>query len=300
MIDNQVRIGVIGVGHLGQHHVKHYKTLDNVGLIGVFDINQPAAEAIASEFNVSSFKKLEELLSQCDGVSIATPAFSHYDIGKLALNNMCHIFMEKPITISVNTAQELINIAEKNSLLIQVGHIERFNPALIGFINNHGQCNPSIIEAHRLSPFNVRGTDTDVILDLMIHDIDLILYFINSSITNIEASGVSILSENLDLVNARITFKNKAVANLTASRMSDKPLRKLRLFETNQYISIDLQKHQYSQYQVQKDDGIPHDDSVFKLDNKLVTLKHHQAKKTNALYEELLLFINHALFYFIA
>tara|TARA_Y100000996_G_scaffold366234_1_gene311418 strand:- start:1563 stop:2534 length:972 start_codon:yes stop_codon:yes gene_type:complete len=292
MEKKKINYGVIGTGHIGKYHIQQIQNIDWVNLVGVFDIDQLAAITTENEFNTLAFKKLEDLLSQCDAVSIATPAFSHYDIGKLALNNMCHIFIEKPITVSVDTARELINIAENNNLLIQVGHIERFNPALIDFINNHEQCNPSFIEAHRLSPFNVRGTDTDVILDLMIHDIDLILYLIKSSIVSIEASGVSILSESLDLVNARITFKNKAVANLTASRISDKPLRKLRLFEMNQYVSIDLQKHQYSQYQVQKDSGALHSNSIFELDNKLVTLKNHQAKKTNALYEELLSFVN--------
>ena len=285
--------GIIGAGHIGKYHIQQIQNIPSVNLIGVFDVDQKQCQAIAKELNTSASKKLNVLLKKCDAVSIATPAFSHYGVAKEALENSCHLFIEKPFTTTIQEAEDLIEFAQNKNLLIQVGHIERFNPALLDFMKKNSSCAPQFIETHRLAPFNIRGTDTDVVLDLMIHDIDLILYLVNSPIASVVASGVSVLSQTLDLVNARISFINGCVANLTASRISDKPLRKLRLFEKNQYVSIDLQEHSYSQYKVhQQDTNNASGNTIFELDNKFVTLSNHIAEKTNALYEELLAFVN--------
>ena len=171
-------------------------------------------------------------------------------IAKQALKHSCHLFIEKPITTNVEEAQKIIEIANRLNLKVQVGHIERFNPIIVDFTQQYNKVSPLFIESHRLAPFNIRGTDTNVILDLMIHDIDLILFFVNSEIKKVEASGVSVLSDSFDLVNARLSFQNGCIANLTASRISDKPLRKLRLFEKNQYVSMDLQTNTGSIYNV--------------------------------------------------
>jgi len=293
MEKKKINYGVIGVGHIGKYHIQQIQNIKKVNLVGVFDINLTLGKSVAKEFNTTAFVKLIDLLVECDAVSIATPAFSHYEIANVSLMNTCHVFLEKPITTSVDHAKKLILLSEEKKLLIQVGHIERFNPALVDFVQKNRFFQPSFIEAHRLAPFNIRGTDTDVILDLMIHDIDLILDLMQSPVLSVEASGVSVLSETLDLVNARITFQNQSVANLTASRISDKPLRKLRLFKEKEYVSIDLQNHTYSQYKVenQKNKAVKKR-SVFELNNNVVTLQKYQAKKTNALYEELLSFIN--------
>jgi len=285
--------GIIGAGHIGKYHIQQIQNIPNVNLIGVFDINQKLCQAVALEFNTTALKDLNILLKNCDAVSIATPALSHYKIAKEALKNSCHLFMEKPFTTSVKDAEDLIKLAQNKNLLIQVGHIERFNPALASFMKKNSSCTPQFIETHRLAPFNIRGTDTDVVLDLMIHDIDLILYLVNSPVDSVVASGVSVLSQTLDLVNARISFINGCIANLTASRISDKPLRKLRLFEKNQYVSIDLQEHSYSQYKVhQQDTNNASGNTIFELDDKFVTLSNYVTEKTNALYEELLAFVN--------
>ena len=293
MEKKEINYGVIGVGHIGKYHIQQIQNIDKVNLVGVFDLNQTQGESVAKEFKTTAFVNLIDLLVECDAVSIATPAFSHYKIAKTSLLNRCHVFLEKPITTSIEHAKKLIVLSEKVSLLVQIGHIERFNPALVEFMQKNNYFKPSFIEAHRLAPFNIRGTDTDVILDLMIHDIDLILDLMQSPVFNIEASGVSVLSDTLDLVSARITFQNKSVANLTASRISDKPLRKLRLFKEKEYVSINLQNHTYSQYKVENQhNNVATRHSVFKLNNNVVTLQKHRAKKTNALYEELLSFIN--------
>ena len=285
--------GIIGTGHIGKYHIQQIQNIPNVNLVGIFDINQKQCQAIAKELNTTASKDLNILLKNCDAVSIATPALSHYKIAKEALKNSCHLFMEKPFTTSVKDAEDLIRLAQDKNLLIQVGHIERFNPALAAFMKKNAVCAPKFIETHRLTPFNIRGTDTDVVLDLMIHDIDLILYLVGAPIANVVASGVSVLSQTLDLVNARISFVNGCVANLTASRISDKPLRKLRLFEKDQYVSIDLQEHSYSQYKVhQQDTNNTSGNTIFELNDKFVTLSNHVAEKTNALYEELLAFVN--------
>ena len=231
-------VGVVGVGHLGKFHVQQYQTIQNVECVGLFDIDTKCADSISRKHNITSYNSLDDLLACCDAVSICTPTSTHYSVAAQALESGCHVFIEKPITTNIDEANKLISLSAKNNKLIQVGHIERFNPAFCAFKTK--SFNPEFIESHRLAPFNIRGTDVDVILDLMIHDIDILLHIIQSDIKKINASGVSVLSKTIDMANARIEFTNGCVANLTASRISQKQLRKFRIFEKKVYTNIDF------------------------------------------------------------
>lgn len=235
---NKVRVAVIGVGHLGSIHANLYKQIPEADLVGVYDINQETCERVASELNVKAFKSLEELWPQVDAVNVVTPTTSHFDLAMEALQNDKHVFIEKPVTDKVFQAYDLKKFAEHKSLKIQIGHIERFNPAVLAL--EGVKLNPIFIEAHRLATFKPRGTDVAVVLDLMIHDIDLILSMIKSEPTRISANGVGVVSSNIDIANARIEFKNGCVANLTASRISAKKMRKMRIFQKDAYISMDF------------------------------------------------------------
>jgi len=234
----KIKVGVIGVGHLGKFHVQQYHNVDNVICMGVFDINSKEAHRVSETYNIKAYDVFEDLVNECDAVSICTPTSTHYVVAKQALLSDCHILIEKPITDNIVEAEDLIKISNEYNKIIQVGHIERFNPALSEL--NLDNISPTFIESHRLSPFNIRATDVDVVLDLMIHDIDILLNLVKSDINNIVASGVSVLSNKIDMANARIEFINGCVANLTASRISQKQLRKFRVFENNKYTNIDF------------------------------------------------------------
>ena len=279
--------GVVGVGHLGNFHVQQIQKNSRIELGGVFDTNTKQSKAIAKKYNTHSFKTNVELYKTCDVVSIVTPAPFHYQEAILGLSHGCHLFIEKPFTIQLEDAEEIISLANKKDLLIQIGHIERFNPVFKKFEGL--QSNPLFIESQRLSPFNVRGSDIDVILDLMIHDIDLVLHLVQHNVSDVHAAGVSVLSSSYDLVNARLGFDNGAVANLTASRLSASPLRKMRIFEKNQYYSLNFQKLKIKQYITQNKKTS--EKTVFNHNNKYVIYKELQAEPINALYEELDSFI---------
>jgi predicted dehydrogenase len=231
-------IGVIGVGHLGKLHTKMFKEIDNCNLIGVFDANTEQAKTIANEFSTEAFNSLDELLSKVNAISIAATTSAHYELAKKCYENNVHVFVEKPITATIEQAEELVEIAKQKKLKFQVGHIERFNPGLISldsYINE-----PRFIQTDRLSQFNPRGTDVAVVLDLMIHDIDIIMSLIKSNVKQIDANGVAVVSDHIDIANARIQFENGAVANVTASRISQKKMRKMRIFQKDHYISLDF------------------------------------------------------------
>ena len=233
-----VRVAVIGVGHLGSIQAKLYKEVPEAGLVGIYDIDQEKAQKLAHELGVKAFRSLDELWPEVDAVNVVTPTTTHYQIAKEALNQGKHVFIEKPVTEKTMQAEELKNIAEEKNRIIQVGHVERFNPAILSLADVPIQ--PIFIEAHRLAMFNPRGTDVAVVLDLMIHDIDLILHFIKSNPTRILANGVGVVSDTIDIANARIEFENGCVANLTASRISAKKMRKMRIFQKDAYISMDF------------------------------------------------------------
>ncbi len=235
---NKIRVAVIGVGHLGSIHAKLYKEIPEADLVGVFDINPETCKRVATELQVKAFDSAEALWPEVDAVNIVTPTTTHFELGMEALQNGKHVFIEKPVTDKVFQAYDLKKYAEHKGLKIQIGHIERFNPAVLAL--NDVPISPLFIEAHRLATFKPRGTDVAVVLDLMIHDLDLILKFVKSDPTRISANGVGVISNNIDIANARIEFKNGCVANLTASRISAKKMRKMRIFQKDAYISMDF------------------------------------------------------------
>jgi predicted dehydrogenase len=231
-------VGVVGVGRLGGFHAKMYASIEQANLIGVTDVNAERAKTVAKEHRCVAFSSLDELLPKVKAVSIASTTRSHHEIARKALLAGVHVLIEKPITTTVEEARELIELARKNNCKLQVGHIERFNPALLALEKQH--LAPMFIESHRLAQFNPRGTDVDVVLDLMIHDIDIILSLVKSEVAEIHANGISVVSDSIDIANARLQFENGCVANVTASRISQKKMRKMRMFQKDAYISIDF------------------------------------------------------------
>ena len=233
-----IKIGVIGAGHLGKIHIRLLKEIKEFDLIGFYDTNQVNSKKITSEFGISSFSSAKELIDSSDAIDVVTPTKYHFEYAKMAIEKGKHLFVEKPITATIDEAQELVKLSKEKEVKVQVGHVERFNPA---FIAIQKDCNnPMFIEAHRLAEFNPRGTDVPVVHDLMIHDIDIVLSIVKSEVKSIYASGVSIISDTPDIANARIEFENGCVANLTASRISLKSMRKTRIFQKDAYISIDF------------------------------------------------------------
>ena len=235
---DKIKVGVVGVGHLGRHHVRVYSELPEALLLGVYDIDLKKAKEIASEFNTSYFEDMNSLLNQTDAVSLVVPTSLHFSVGKKILEKGINLLIEKPITKTVKQAEKLVSLAREKNLVLQVGHIERFNPAFK--VIEKDKLEPKFIESHRLGPFVPRGTDVAVILDLMIHDIDLILSLVKGRIKKIEACGIPVITDSEDIANARIGFENGCVANITASRISKMPMRKFRIFQKNTYISLDL------------------------------------------------------------
>jgi len=229
---------VIGVGHLGALHAKMLADIPGVALTAVFDIDAAKTQKIAAEFHCLPAGTAEDLLSQVDAVTIATPTEAHCVSALGALERGKHVFLEKPITQTIDEAEAICRSASQKGLLIQVGHIERFNPAILAL--EKYPIAPMFVESHRLAQFNPRGTDVAVVLDLMIHDIDLILSFVRSPVRAVEANGVAVVSDSVDIANARIQFENGCVANVTASRISQRKMRKMRLFQKSGYISIDF------------------------------------------------------------
>ena len=238
MNDNQVRIGVIGVGHLGQHHVKHYKTLDNVELIGVFDIDRERSSEISKKFDVKVFDDLSSILEEVDALSIVTNTEYHYKIAEKCLKSKKHVFIEKPITAMIEEANKLLSMAEQNRVLIQVGHIERLNPALLAL--NKYKIKPKFIEIQRLAPYTSRGTDVPVVLDKMIHDIDILLSLVKVPIKKIQATGLSILTDSIDIAHARMRFEDGTVASVMSSRIARDEVRKIKIFQKDLYATLDL------------------------------------------------------------
>ena len=233
-----IKIGVIGAGHLGKIHIRLLKEIQEFEFVGFYDSNYENSQKIAKKFDVESFQSAEELIEICDAIDIVTPTKLHFAYAKLVLQRGKHLFVEKPITSTLSDAKKLIKLSNGRNLKIQVGHVERFNPAFTSIQND---CkNPRFIEAHRLSEFNPRGTDVSVIHDLMIHDIDITLKIVSSKVKQVNASGVSIISDTPDIANARIEFENGCVANLTASRISFKSMRKTRIFQKDAYIAVDF------------------------------------------------------------
>ncbi len=237
-IDAPLRVGVIGTGHLGSLHAKMLSQLPTAAFVGVFDADAAKAAAVAGMHGVTAFASREDLLDAVDAVTIASVTSTHFDVAHACLRSGKHVLVEKPITSTTAEARELVALATAKNLTLQVGHIERFNPAILAL--EPLSMRPLFIESHRLAQFNPRGSDVAVVLDLMIHDIDLILSLVGSPVARIDANGVAVVSESPDIANARIQFQNGCVANVTASRISQHKMRKMRLFQHDAYISIDF------------------------------------------------------------
>jgi len=235
----KIRTAVIGVGHLGRFHAQKHKMLDEVELVGVCDTLREQAEKVSREMGVAAFFDPKDLIGKVDAVTIAASTPSHFELVQMFLKNNIHVLVEKPIASTSQEAEVLCQLAEKNKLKFQVGHVERFNPALQAARSKIDK--PLFIEVHRLAPFKVRSTEVDVVLDLMIHDLDVILSMVGSEPVSVSAVGTPVLTKKLDIANARIEFESGAVANVTASRISQKTERKFRLFQASQYLSVDFQ-----------------------------------------------------------
>ena len=236
----KLRLGVVGAGYIGELHTRKYSAMEDVDLVGIADINFERAREMARKYNTNAYDSYSGLLPHVNGLSLTVPTISHFDLGNDILNHGIHLLIEKPITLKPEDADALIETAKKNHAVLQVGHIERFNPAVIkmeSFISR-----PALIESHRLSAFTKRGTDVDIVLDLMIHDLDIILHIVHSEVKEIDATGMSVISNKIDVASARIAFFGGAVANLTASRVSSESHRVIRVFQPDINISVDCGK----------------------------------------------------------
>ncbi len=233
-----MRYGVFGAGHLGKIHIKCIQESESLDLAGFYDPDKAAAAKVTEALGVTAYADPESLIRDCDIIDIVTPTITHFALANMALQAGRHVFIEKPVTHTVQEAEALIAMRNKQNLSVQVGHVERFNPAFLAL--GQREISPMFVEGHRLATFNPRGTDVSVVLDLMIHDLDILLTLVPSKVLDINANGVSVVSDTPDICNARITFENGCVANLTASRISLKQMRKMRIFQRDAYISLDF------------------------------------------------------------
>ena len=267
-----IKVGVIGIGHLGSIHLKLLLESDYFKVIGCFDKNTSLKSEISSD--VYFYEDVNEMIIKCDALFVCSNTPSHFEMVKLCLINNKHVFVEKPITTTLEEALELVKLTEKNNLIGQVGHVERFNPAITSVLDIIDK--PKFIECHRLAEFNPRRNDVSVVLDLMIHDIDIVLKIIDSNIKNISANGVAVISDSPDITNARVEFENGAVANFTASRISLKNMRKTRLFQHNAYISVDFLE--------KKSEVVKITDFLEKKDNYAMVIENLNGEKKQIYY----------------
>ena len=282
-----LKVGVVGCGHLGKIHIKLLIQSNHYNLIGVFDTNPSICESVANEFNCQYFKHIKDMLDEIDVIDIVTPTPHHFKYAKMAIDNGIQVFIEKPVCSNTTESSKLLELSKSKNIKIQVGHVERFNPAYTtveSYIDN-----PMFIESHRLAKFNPRGTDVSVVLDLMIHDIDIILNCVGSDVKQISSSGVCVISDSPDIANARIEFKNGCVANLTASRVSLKNMRKTRFFQSGKYISIDFLNRESEIVEIDdKSSGIPL--MTLEIDNntkKNIYFNKPHISENNAILDEL-------------
>ena len=286
---NKLKVGVLGAGHLGKIHLKLLNQSERYELIGFYDPNKEQAQKVVAEFGYTYFDSIEKLIEAVEVVDIVTPTLSHYECALKAIAAKRHIFIEKPITSTVAEAEEIYRLLEANQLKGQVGHVERFNPAFQAAKSSIA--NPMFIEVHRLAEFNPRGTDVSVVLDLMIHDIDVLLSVVDSPVKHIEASGVAVISKSPDITNARIEFENGCVANLTASRISMKNMRKSRFFQKDAYISVDfLEKKVEVIHMKDAPEEVSEYDMILQNaegERKQIYFEYPEVQPTNAILEEL-------------
>jgi len=290
-----LRIGIAGIGHLGKHHLRLMQEVPGAELAGCFDTD-PEVQQREREKGITVFNSYESMLEEVDAVDLVVPTDEHYPLAKKALRDGKHVFLEKPITETLNQGRELVSLAGEKGLTFQIGHIERFNPAITSLKST--PLAPRFIESHRLAQFQQRGTEVAVILDLMIHDIDIILSLVKSPVQSVEASGVPVITNSVDIANARLTFKNGCVANITASRISQQPMRKLRIFQRAAYISIDFQQNTTEIYRLHEAGNEDRTDIPLILGEleyegtkKQIVYEQPAIEETNALQEELRSFV---------
>lgn len=292
-IQRMLKVGVFGVGHLGKFHLNNWKEIPGVELVGFFDPSEANAAEVAARYGLKRFATVEELLSNIDAADIVAPTDHHFSLCEAAIRAGKHVFVEKPLANTIEEGRQLVNMVKEAGIKMQVGHVERFNPAYLAVKDL--QLNPMFIEVHRLAQFNPRGTEVSVILDLMIHDIDIILSLVNSDIRNIYASGVAVMTDTPDIANVRIEFNNGCVVNLTSSRISMKRMRKMRLFQKDAYIGIDFLE---KKTEIIKLKG-PGDENAFTFDletpnggTKTIAVINPETPPVNAIREELQSFVN--------
>lgn len=282
-----LKIGVFGVGHLGKFHLNNWQEIPGIKLMGFYDPSDESAAIVKEKYKLKRYKDAGALIDACDAVDIVAPTISHYDLCKMAILKSKHVFVEKPLANTMEEAKEILKLTKEANIKLQVGHVERFNPALLVAKEFHLQ--PMFIEVHRLSQFNPRGTDVSVILDLMIHDIDIILSLVKSNVKNVFANGVNVLSETPDIANVRLEFDNGCVANLTSSRISMKKMRKMRLFQKDSYISIDFldKKTEIIKYKSLDDKDVFSFDIETNNGKKTIAIAAPTVKENNAIKMEL-------------
>lgn len=287
-----LNIGVFGVGHLGKFHLNNWLEIPDVTIVGFYDPFDQAANQVAETYKLKRYTDVDELMDECDAVDIISPTVTHFDLCERALKKGKHVFVEKPLANTMEEARTLVKLAKESNVKFQVGHVERFNPAFLALKDYELQ--PMFIEVHRLAQFNPRGTDVSVILDLMIHDIDIILKLVKSNVSYISANGVAVLSDTPDIANVRIEFDNGCVANLTSSRISLKKMRKMRLFQKDAYIGIDFLDKKSEVIKLNE----PGDKSVFTFDidtahgKKTISIANPAVENGNAIKMELEAFVH--------
>ncbi len=287
-----LKVGVLGVGHLGKFHLNNWKEIDNVTIVGFFDPSDDTSILVEKEYKLKRFTSVDELIEACDVIDILAPTTTHFELCKRAIFKSKHVFVEKPLANTIAEGKELVKLVKEANIKMQVGHVERFNPAFL--IAKKHDLQPMFIEVHRLAQFNPRGTDVSVILDLMIHDIDIILSLVKSPVKSISANGVSVMSDTPDIANVRIEFDNGCVANLTSSRISMKKMRKMRLFQKDSYISIDFldKKTEIIKLQSQPESGVFSFDIETNKGKKTISIAAPLVPAGNAIKAELESFVN--------
>lgn len=282
-----LRIGVFGVGHLGKFHLNNWKDIQDVEVIGFYDPNDDTAREVSDKYQLPRFLDANALLDACDAIDVVAPTNHHFEWCEKAIKKGKHVFVEKPLANTMEEARQLVKLVEESGVKFQVGHVERFNPAFLAVKDL--QLNPMFIEVHRLAQFNPRGTEVSVILDLMIHDIDIILSIVKSDVKSISASGVGVMTDTPDIANVRIEFNNGCVANLTSSRISMKKMRKVRIFQKDAYIGIDFLNKKAEIIKLKE----PKDSNVFTFDietpsgKKTIAMDNPAVPEVNAIKKEL-------------
>ena len=282
-----LKVGLLGLGHLGKIHLKNWLEIKDVQVIGFYDPNPEVIREIQDQFNITNFLTPEELLDNVDAVDIVAPTNYHYELCEIALKKGRHVFVEKPMCDTMEQAQQLVKLVKEANVKFQVGHVERFNPAFLSVKDM--RLEPMFIEVHRLAQFNPRGTEVSVILDLMIHDIDIVLKLVNSEVKQVHASGVSVMTSTPDIANVRIEFNNGCVANLTSSRISMKKMRKVRIFQRDAYIGIDFleKKSEVIKMNAHNPDAALNFDIDTREGKKSISVIHPEIQEVNAIRMEL-------------